>query len=188
MVELSVGLENGTVDLDASRAMLERWVAQGSLTEQQAAEAAHEFEVLAARAREADSTDVMITANVDTAAAHDQINHLINRLDIAAQKGGIGGMVMGFASTTVKSKQDVQPRARGGPLSPGSVALVGEEGPELMVMGTQQATVINNSQTKQVLSGGGGSDRPLVVNVMIDGDKVGRAVLPSLRNERAGRT
>lgn len=73
--------------------------------------------------------------------------------------------------------------ARGG-IAPGGTALVGEEGPELVDLpGGSKVTPHRQSMAR--LSGGGGDDRPIVVQFVLDGKVIEQSLIK--RNRQTGR-
>jgi len=79
-------------------------------------------------------------------------------------------------------------RAGGGPTAAGGAYLVGENGPELLVMGSDGGQVLSAQQTQQALGGGGGGAQTVVVPVYLDGRKIAEVVTPHLANDRRSRT
>lgn len=81
-------------------------------------------------------------------------------------------------------------RAAGGPVSANKAYLVGERGPEVLVMGSQSGTIIPNGDLPMASGGVRGGDgasmsAPVVVNVTAgmgtDGAEVGRQVVEALK-------
>jgi hypothetical protein len=66
-----------------------------------------------------------------------------------------------------RHQQGKIPHAKGGPVYPGETYLVGEEGPETLVMGNQSGTIIPNG------AGGGGTQ---VIQLVVDGKVLAEVV------------
>jgi hypothetical protein len=78
-------------------------------------------------------------------------------------------------------------RARGGPVDAGGAYIVGEEGPELMVMGSQGGNVIPADQTSRMLNGGGGGGGTTTVVLEVDGREFYRKVVkPQMQSDIQG--
>lgn len=164
------GLEAAALDGDLSfrefETQLDRWVASGRITEEQAglirdrvgeaADAGDEFE--------GDREMRLRVAGLEQARA--EISELTDQthfVDLQIRTTG-GRTGRSLAADAARAARGVQGRASGGPVWPGEAFMVGEQGPELAVFG-EQAQVYSNPQTAEIFGGmGGGSQVIQVIN------------------------
>jgi len=126
---------------------------------------------------------IFATPGIDAATANiTNINSLLGRTaSLAAAASASGNSLL----TTTKGKPPG--RARGGPVDAGGAYIVGEEGPELMVMGSKSGTVIPAQQTAAMLGGGGGGGGTTTVVLELDGREFYRKVVkPQMQSDIQG--
>jgi hypothetical protein len=141
---LAAAVKENPALLNDAIATLQRWVAQGRISQEQADATAEEFRGLA---RDANSVpdSVGIHAYADTAEAIRRLREL----DAVARSVGQSPLV----NRSVRSREQLEGRWTGGPMMPGKTYLTGEHGPELIRMTGGAAVVENAGQTRQALSG-----------------------------------
>jgi hypothetical protein len=101
-------------------------------------------------------------AGARAAAAAAQIAELSRQMVLSA--GATTGQGMGIITSAAAAERLAGARASGGPVSAGKSYLVGEDGPEVLSMGSQSGRVIPND----ALGGGGGTTINLTINGVID--------------------
>lgn len=130
--ELIRAFEEGEISAALFNAQLEEMVAQGRLTAEQAEEARRRVQGLTEAAKEADKQSIRIHVSAAVDAALASIQAVGSAL--AALPAVTSVMVQ---STAVgKTLNRAPTRATGGPTSAYETYLVGEEGPELLTMGS----------------------------------------------------
>lgn len=164
-IRLRAAIEAGDVSLEEGRATLDRWVAQGAITEEQAAQMAWEFGVAAGKANE-------IPDSVVSRIGLTGYEESIARLDELARRAGQSLIF----NASIRARESAG-RHTGGPALDGQTYLVGEYGPELLRM-SGSGVIENAGRTEQVLSGASGGSS-------IDYDKLGRAVAKALASAPA---
>jgi hypothetical protein len=78
--------------------------------------------------------------------------------------------------------------AEGGPRS--NLTMVGENGPELVSLPAGSSVRSNSDTTRMLSGGGGGSDRPIIVQLLLDGKVLAKQMITPMRGEirdRGGR-
>jgi ABC-type transporter Mla subunit MlaD len=78
--------------------------------------------------------------------------------------------------------------AEGGPRS--NLTMVGEHGPELVSLPSGSSVRSNSDTTRMLSGGGGGSDRPIIVQLLLDGKVLAKQMITPMRGEirdRGGR-
>lgn len=125
---LALAIQNGTVSLDTAKAMLAEWVAQGLITEEQAAAVATQFDVATLKAQ-AFSGDYIANAYANTEQAEAAFDRLYAKVQRLIDTG------QGLSVDVAQAEKFLVPRAMGGDLVPGVPYLFGEHGPEIGVFG-----------------------------------------------------
>lgn len=162
--ELAYAVQEGTVSVDTAKAMLAEWVAQGLITEEQAANVAYQFQVAADKAS-AFAGDY--TANVSLTGAQqmfrelDELARKLNNIPghVRVSVGGGGGIMLGAEAGGRVSATGM---ARPGPTD--TIAMLAAPG-EFMVnaraaraIGYDTLEAINNGQAGALFHGGTGGD------------------------------
>jgi len=150
---LRTAVENGDVKIGDAIGTLDRWVAQGRITQEQADITAEEFRNLA---RDANSVPDNVT--IDTYADTAEAIRRLRELDALARSVGQSPLV----NRSVRSRERLEEgRWTGGPMLAGKSYMVGEDGPELIRMsgGAGIGQAIPAGQTRSLLEGGGSVDR-----------------------------
>lgn len=140
---LSDGVRNGNVQLDEARSTLRRWVDQGILTQQQAANISYAFDEVIGRADALDGRNV-------------------NLLVTATFKG--------LSSSEIARLTSLEPggRAIGGPVAKNTPYIVGERGPELFVPDAS-GSILPHDQLAGLAGGAPLGAGQVVMNITIAG-------------------
>jgi len=181
--QLSAGIEAGTVNVVDAKAQLATWVSQGLITQSTADAMARKFDIAALKAAILDGVDPAVDVSTTglsesgqkVKAFQDQLDRLpwVKHVTIDVSVGGAVGQALSLISQASN-------HAGGGPLAAGEVSWVGENGPELLVMGQQPGHVYNQSQLAAMSTSGrwtsggafGGGGGGVVVHVDMRGSVV----------------
>jgi hypothetical protein len=101
-------------------------------------------------------------AGARAAAAAAQVAELSRQMALSA--GATTGQGMGIITSAAAAERLAGARAAGGPVSANKSYLVGEDGPEVLSMGSQSGRITPND----ALGGGGGTTINLTINGVID--------------------
>ena len=80
------------------------------------------------------------------------------------------------AHESSKRKQKAHLRATGGPVLPGMTYLVGEQGPEMLLMGANGGFVVPSANPNGDGGGGSGNGSPVVIQLNLDGRVIAQIV------------
>jgi hypothetical protein len=196
--ELSAAVADGTVNVADAKSMLNEWVSQGLISASTAAALAKRFDTTAGAARELGRTDPTVTVSErgtastrqrlratrdaahsiptrrsTTVSASDRASGVLNRVRNAIF--GIPSSKTVTITMIQRGVANINPfigrRQHGGPVEAGKAYVVGEEGPELLLMGERAGHVIPNvgrpAGTGVAMAGGGGTSS--VVNIDLRG-------------------
>ena len=111
--------------------------------------------------------------------AIEKIIDALGRVIAQAQKaiGKLGRVAAGTSKTDDWAPWfdpfGIQKHAAGGPIAPGALSWVGEQGPELIRMGSRGGQVYSAGQSAQMMGGGGS---PVTLNVQLDGRTIAKIV------------
>lgn|GEM_PF-2280201 len=179
---LSAAMADGSVKFDDARAKLDEWVAAGLITQGTADTVAAKLGLVAWNAGlipPGKSTTITTPGADEAIQKFNSLRDAINRVPLFTRVE-----VNGFVSTTFGpgasagiSKFLVPGSAMGG--RPDGPRLVGELGPEIF-WPDKAGTIIPAGQTA-AMTGGGGSSRPEVIQVILDGRVIAEATRPHLR-------
>jgi len=181
-------MEEGEVSTEGAKNMLNEWVAQGLLTEEQAAGAARELGFVAGAAREADGLSVMVPVGMDASSFYASLNNLM---------GSIAGLSQKAATTLVLRDQAMAGRRHeGGRVQADTAYLTGTYGHEELFVPDSAGTVFSKSETSGMLGsggeGGGGGGGLAVVEstITLDGRKIGssRSVIEGMDTAKRKRS
>ncbi|MBP6728645.1 MAG: hypothetical protein KA129_03415 [Microthrixaceae bacterium] len=177
--EMNAKVRSGEVDFGEAGAAMDRWVAAGFMTAQQAKAAKTEMFLLALGAQELDrlSPNVEVTANID------DILWKFGQVEAKARTTAntlASLSAMSYGGSAPVSFDSFMGRASGGPVSGGTPYIVGEEGPELFVPGASGTIIPNHSLS----SGGRSGGMSVTINVSAgvgDPVEIGRKVAEALK-------
>ena len=129
----------------------------------------------------------LIFATPGLAEAQNAIANVAAQVAAFTQSQAAVGSVATAVARAVGGDKPPGRRARGGPVDAGGAYIVGEEGPELMVMGSKSGTVIPAQQTAAMLNGGGGGGGTTTVVLELDGREFYRKVVrPQMQSDIQG--
>jgi len=130
----------------------------------------------------------LIFATPGLAEAQNAIANVAAQVAAFTQSQAAVGSVATAVARAVGGDKPPGRRARGGPVDAGGAYIVGEEGPELMVMGSKSGTVIPAQQTAAMLNGGGGGGGGTTTVVLeLDGREFYRKVVrPQMQSDIQG--
>lgn len=144
LLGLEGAVQSGETSVADATSTLDAWVAQGLITQDQANRAAFSFGVLGDKARDVPG-NVGVTVTANTQQAQDALDRLISRFGII-QGQAIAAQGLGI----LYGEPAAKPRAHGGPVWPGDLFLVGENGPELARFGAPARVFDNDTSTRAV--------------------------------------
>jgi len=180
---LSAAMADGSVHFDDARAKLDEWVAAGLITQGTADTVAAKLGLVAWNAGlipPGKATNVTVTGADEAIQKFNSLRDAIHRVPLFTRVE-----VNGFVSTTfgpgasagISKFLSAPGSAMGG--RPDGPRLVGELGPEIF-WPDKAGTIIPAGQTA-AMTGGGGSSRPEVIQVILDGRVIAEATRPHLR-------
>lgn len=155
---------------------LDRWVAQGLITKEQADAVKWKFFELSGQVGELDGSNAHVTATADTTDATTKLTALQQLLL------DVNGPLTYFDVATGMTLTKLGPgygvsgsRALGGPVTEGRTYLVGENGPELF-RAPASGYVHSNGETRSMAAGGGSVRLAAPIVLELDGRVFARAV------------
>lgn len=136
---------NGS-SLEENKAILQGWVAQGRMSQEQADQVIYRFWLMAQKANELKGTNIVMGVDVNTSPFFAKLRDVWAALDATKvhinSTWGAGG-IAGIGAAIGNSKRPDGARAAGGPVMAGGTYLVGERGPELFQAGMNGNIVAN---------------------------------------------
>lgn len=148
LATLAAGVENGTVSTDQFNQTLRQMVADGRISAEQAKIVGDRVVGVGWQMAALDGRRARVTVDADTEAAMQKLRAIGAQMNVAA------GWAPLFGGSGGRDGNPFTAYARGGNPRAGELALVGEEGPEL-VRFKGDATVYPAGQTAAMMRGGG---------------------------------
>lgn len=159
--ELAMMMETGRVSIEDAEAQLRLWVAQGVITEEQAAQVSRELRGTAGAADALDGRNVAMGVNLTG------FQQTIARLDELARRANTP---LVFNASIRAREAAAEGRWTGGPTLVDKDYIAGEDGPELIRMSGGAGVVENAGRTRNMLAGatagaGGSSSRAVTYDI-----------------------